>query len=54
MIETDASDLEYRGRKLPILPGMVSSVEILTGDKTVLQYLLKPINKASDEAFHER
>jgi adhesin transport system membrane fusion protein len=54
LIETDASDLEYRGRKLPILPGMVSSVEILTGHKTVLQYLLKPINKASDEAFHER
>jgi adhesin transport system membrane fusion protein len=54
LIETDASSLRYRGRDLPILPGMVSSVEILTGHKTVLQYLLKPINKARDEAFHER
>lgn len=54
LIETDASSLSYRGRDLPILPGMVSSVEILTGHKTVLQYLLKPINKARDEAFHER
>ena len=54
LIETDASSLEYRGRQLPILPGMVSSVEILTGHKTVLQYLLKPINKTRDEAFHER
>jgi adhesin transport system membrane fusion protein len=54
LIETDASNLAYRGRDLPILPGMVASVEILTGHKTVLQYLLKPINKARDEAFHER
>ena len=54
LIETDSSTLSYRGRSLPILPGMVASVEILTGHKTVLQYLLKPINKARDEAFHER
>lgn len=54
LIETDSSTLSYRGRNLPILPGMVASVEILTGHKTVLQYLLKPINKARDEAFHER
>lgn len=54
LIETDASSLSYRGRQLPILPGMVASVEILTGHKTVLQYLLKPINKTRDEAFHER
>jgi adhesin transport system membrane fusion protein len=54
LIETDSSTLSYRGRNLPILPGMVASVEILTGHKTVLQYLLKPINQARDEAFHER
>jgi len=39
---------------LPILPGMVTTVEILTGKKTILQYLLKPINKARDEAMRER
>ena len=54
LIATDASSLTYRDRQLPVLPGMVASVEILTGHKTVLQYLLKPINKARDEAFHER
>jgi len=54
LIETDSSSLTYRGRQLPIMPGMVASVEILTGHKTVLQYLLKPINKTKDEAFHER
>jgi adhesin transport system membrane fusion protein len=54
LIETDSSSLAYRGKELPILPGMVASVEILTGHKTVLQYILKPINKTRDEAFHER
>ncbi len=54
LISTDSSSLTYRDRQLPVLPGMVASVEILTGHKTVLQYLLKPINKTRDEAFHER
>ena len=54
LIATDSSSLTYRDRQLPVLPGMVASVEILTGHKTVLQYLLKPINKTRDEAFHER
>ncbi|AKR55657.1 secretion protein HylD [Devosia sp. H5989] len=54
LIKTDQSALEYNGKKLPILPGMVSSVEILTGKKTILQYLMKPINKARDEALRER
>jgi adhesin transport system membrane fusion protein len=35
------------------MPGMVATVEIKTGAKTVLQYLMKPINKAS-EALRER
>jgi membrane fusion protein, adhesin transport system len=39
---------------LPIIPGMVASVDILTGKKSVLDYLLKPINKARDEALRER
>lgn len=54
LIKTDRSALEYNGKELPILPGMVSSVEILTGKKTILQYLMKPINKARDEALRER
>ncbi len=41
------------GRQLPIIPGMITTTEILTGQRTVLQYLLKPLNRASD-AFRER
>ena len=37
----------------PILPGMVASVEIKTGQKTVLDYLIKPLNKVK-EALRER
>ena len=35
-------------------PGMICTVEIMTGRKTILSYLLKPINKARDEALRER
>ncbi|MFK7967357.1 MAG: HlyD family type I secretion periplasmic adaptor subunit [Burkholderiaceae bacterium] len=41
------------GRELPIIPGMTASVEMLTGKKTVLQYLVKPLNRAG-EALRER
>lgn len=41
------------GRRFPIAPGMVATVDIHTGSKTVLQYLLKPLNKAR-EALRER
>lgn len=53
-IQADKAVLEYRGRDLPVLPGMVTTVDILTGKRTVLQYLLKPINKVRQEAFSER
>lgn len=36
------------GRALPILPGMTASVEMLSGKKTVLHYLLKPLSRARD------
>ncbi len=54
LLSTDASELHYRGQELPILPGMVTTVEILTGKKTILSYLLKPVNKARDDALRER
>nr|WP_232344646.1 HlyD family type I secretion periplasmic adaptor subunit [Cupriavidus taiwanensis] len=40
--------------QVPILPGMVATVDVLTGQKTVLHYLLKPIIKTRDMAFRER
>lgn len=42
------------GKNLPILPGMVAEVDILTGKKTVLSYLLKPILRAHTHALSER
>lgn len=54
LIKTGEARLAYNGQQLPILPGMIATVEIITGKKTILQYLLKPINKARDEALRER
>lgn len=53
LVLTERSALQAGGKELPIIPGMVASVEIRTGEKTVLEYLLKPIFKAR-EAFRER
>jgi adhesin transport system membrane fusion protein len=40
--------------RLPIIPGMTAEVDVLTGDKTVLSYLLKPVLKVRDGALRER
>lgn len=51
---TEHSYLETKdGRRHPIMPGMVATTEIRTGRKTVLSYLLKPLNRAG-EALRER
>ena len=42
------------GPKLPIIPGMVAQVDILTGKKTILSYLLKPVLRAKSNAMTER
>ncbi|MEW6705331.1 MAG: HlyD family type I secretion periplasmic adaptor subunit [Pseudomonadota bacterium] len=42
------------GDKLPVIPGMTAEVDILTGSKTVLSYLLKPVLKAKAYALRER
>ncbi|MBV8633882.1 MAG: HlyD family type I secretion periplasmic adaptor subunit [Burkholderiaceae bacterium] len=39
---------------LPIIPGMVAEVDIVTGQKTILSYLLKPVLRAKQAAFTER
>lgn len=54
VVETDAAFLVKNGRKLPIMPGMICDVEIITGSKSVLAYLLKPVLRAFDEALTER
>jgi adhesin transport system membrane fusion protein len=39
---------------LPIIPGMVAEVDILTGKKSVLSYLMKPVLRAKSVALSER
>lgn len=46
--------LTTTGRQLDILPGMTAQVDIRTGDRTVMDYLLKPIRKTLSEGFGER
>lgn len=53
-VKTLSNQLGEEQNKLSIIPGMVASVDILTGKKSVLDYLLKPINKARHEALRER
>ena len=42
------------GKPLPIIPGMTATVDVLTGHKTVLDYILKPLLKARQSALRER
>lgn len=53
-IRTQTNHLGNDTRKLTIMPGMNASVQVMTGKKTVLQYLLKPLMKAKEEALRER
>jgi len=42
------------GRQLDILPGMTSQLDIRTGDRTLMDFLLKPLRKTLSESFQER
>ncbi|MEO5759608.1 MAG: HlyD family type I secretion periplasmic adaptor subunit [Mesorhizobium sp.] len=53
-VATEKSTLQRDGKAYSIIPGMICSVDIKTGRKTILSYLLKPINKARQEAMSER
>lgn len=54
VIETDRSFITKDGIELPIVPGMVCDVEILTGRRSILSYLFKPVSKAFNRAMTER
>ena len=54
MVRTDKNSLGTADHPLPIIPGMVTTVEILTGRKSVLDYLLRPARILRDEALRER
>lgn len=53
LVRTDKASLSAGDKEFPIIPGMTATVEIRTGEKSVLSYLLKPVLKAR-EAFRER
>ena len=53
-VRTDKSHLDTPKGPLPIIPGMLTEVDVLTGKKTVLEYLLKPILRARERAMRER
>ncbi len=53
-LRTNKSHLGSEANPLLIIPGMVASVDIITGKKSVLNYLLKPIIRARAEALRER
>lgn len=53
-LRTNETVLAHKGKDLPIFSGMTTSVDILTGQKSVFDYLMKPILKAQNEALRER
>ncbi len=53
-VRTDKNHLGTTESPLPITPGMVANAEIITGKRSVLEYLLKPVLRARDKAFTER
>lgn len=53
-VRTRKNYLESRNGHLPIIPGMVATVDIITGKKTILSYLLKPVLRAREMALRER
>lgn len=52
--ETDKTYLGATAADLPITPGMQATIDIHTGQKSVLEYLLKPVLRLKQEAFRER
>lgn len=54
LVQTEGNTLrDKNGKELPIIPGMVATVDVKTGEKTVFQYLIKPITRLK-QALRER
>jgi membrane fusion protein, adhesin transport system len=54
IVRTDKNHLGTSEKPLPIIPGMVATVEVMTGRKSVLDYLIRPARMLRDEALRER
>jgi len=53
-VRTDKNYLGEEDNKLPITPGMVAETEVITGKRTIMEYMMKPILRARDRALRER
>lgn len=53
-VRTEESYLDKNNNPLPIMSGMTANVDVITGKKTVLDYLLKPIVRAKHNAMREK
>ncbi len=53
IVSTNTEGSANYGGRLQIIPGMIASIDVTTGNRTVLDYLLKPIKKISDRAFRD-
>ncbi len=53
-VRTNRNYLGSDENSLPIIPGMIATVDIMTGEKTVMDYLLKPLKRAQENALSER
>lgn len=53
-VRTENRTLKRNGEELPVIPGMVAAVDVRTGEKTVLSYLMKPLTRMREGALRER
>jgi len=51
---TPSSDVSTTGQKLPIMPGMVAQIDVVTGSRSVITYISSPITKTLTSAFREK
>lgn len=53
-IRTKENSLNRKGEILPIIPGMIATVDVQTGKKTVMEYLMKPFFKTVENSMNEK
>jgi adhesin transport system membrane fusion protein len=54
-VRTEESSLiKDDGTQMPIIPGMLTTVDVITGQRSILEYILNPILRAKDTALRER
>jgi adhesin transport system membrane fusion protein len=53
-VRTEDGYVDKHNEVLPIMPGMTATIDVITGKRTILEYLLKPIIRARQNALKER